>query len=349
MDKIPPIPDIFRRPQLRYNTPIEGEVVVYQLGNQIGIMLLESTSWFIAATNFDSDPNYIWHQDQVPEDIVFYYPEKEECDWGYDEFICYLFSPAFGNSKENPILSYLNRSSKYVVNYHSCKVLFGILQRVPFNVNNLKQYESLIWNALKHIGVDFDRYKAELYCYFLSIVRIWEYTKGNEKQYDYQAYLLNEHWEHLSWMYGMALGRVIGSEDKNFTSQINHLDSKKRSKYIHLYLPLVEFNIEKYPDYNNVEKKENLQKAIKKIKLTGEREKQEADLDELFQILFPLHFKRTMFENHPASSVAELQADYEEMQKKVAEKDKQQVTKVYIQSGAVYNDIHDNINPTIKS
>lgn len=311
-----PVPEIRFRMQLKYITPIEGEVVAYKSSNNVGVMLLDTPNWFIAATHFNNDPTYVWQFDEVPDGTEFYIAEQYECDWGYDEFIAYLFSPEYPYPDGDPILNYLSRNAKYVSHYHSKDVLFDIIKRIPYNVKDIKKYEPLIWNSgLRDIGVDFDRHKAELFCYFLSVVRIWENSKGNDQTYCYQLSQLDSLWEHLSWMFGMALGRVLGSEDKNFTSQINHLDSKKRSKYIHLYMALVESNIEKYPEYNNVEKKDNLKKAIRKIKLTGEREKQEHDLDELFKILFPHHFQRVMSENRPASSIAELKANYEQAMK----------------------------------
>lgn len=313
MRQIPPQPDIRYRAPFNYATPIEGEVVAYKSGSSIGVMLLESPNWFIAATHFNSDPEYIWRSAEVPDKTIFFTPDEDEKKWGYDEFILHLFSPENEPlDKSNPILNYLERNSKHVSHYQSRYVLRDIVKRIPLHVEDIKSYENLIWNeGLRDIGVDFDRYRAEIFCYFLSVVRIWEYAKEDEQRYFYLLWQLDEHWEHLSWMFGMALGRVLGSDDKNFTSQINHLDSKKRSMYIHLYLPLVEANIEKYPDYNNVEKKGKLTNAVAKIKLTGEREKQDTDLDELFGILFPNHFRRVMSENHPESSIAELKANYE--------------------------------------
>lgn len=319
MNKIPQIPNLLCRSQFKYDIPIEGEVVAYRLGDQRGFMLLESPSRFIAATNFDSDPDYIWHYDQVPDGTEFYYPEEEECNWGYDEFIAHLFSstsPYCGDT--DPLMAYLDKHATVFTHYHYSQVLTGVLKRVPIAIQDVSKYKQLIWdNRIKDIGVDFDRSKVELYCYFLSVILIWEDCKGDENAYNYKIYQFHNSWEHLSWMFGMALGRVLGSDDKNFTSQINHLDSKKRSKYIHLYLSLVEYNKQKYLEYNNVEKKEKLETAIRKIKLTEEREKQETDLDELFKILFPQHFRRQMLENHPASSVAELKANYEQTQKEL--------------------------------
>lgn len=308
-----PIPDISLRREMVYETPIEGEVVAYKNDTSVGVMLLQKPSWFLRATHFYTDPDYVWSEDEVPFGTQFFYPTEEECIWGYDEFIAYLLSSEYVCPHGDPILNYLSRNAKYVSHYHSKHVLFDIIKRIPYSVKDIGKYRPLIWNAgLRDIGIDFDRHKTELFCYFFSVVRIWENSKGHEQTYCYQLSQLDSSWEHLSWMFGMALGRVLGSDDKNFTSQINHLDNKKRSKYIHLYMALVESNIEKYPDYNNVEKKDNLKKAIRKIKLTGEREKQENDLDELFKILFPHHFQRVMSENRPASSIAELKANYEQ-------------------------------------
>lgn len=345
-----PIPDISTRGSLRYETPIEGEVVAYKTDFSVGVMLLESPTWFLRATHFNSDPDYVWVNDEVPPETEFFFPSEEECIWGYDEFIEHLLHELETGEDKDPILAYLDRNLNHVFEYHSGKIICDILARLPYHIKDIKQYESKIWNnGLKEIGVDFNRQKAEIYCYFLSIVRIWEYTKGREQYYRWWVYQLYENWKHFSWMYGMVLGRVVGSADKNFTALVNHLDSKNNSPYIHLYVPLLEQNIEKYPEYNNVEKKKKLLETIAKIKLTGERESQDPCLDELFSVLFPQQFLRLAHDNHPAASVAELKDENEKLKLDLDDA-KNSTTIINVQAGANFtlNDIHDNTNPIIQ-
>ena len=342
-----PIPDLSFRREMIYETPIEGEVVAYQTDTCVGLMLLERPSWFLRATHFDSDPDYVWSEDEVPTKTKFFYPTEEECIWGYDEFIKHLLTDFETGNGNDPILAYLDRNLANIFENHSGKIICNIIERLPYHIKDIKQYEAKIWNnGLKEIGVDFNRKKAEIYCYFLSVVRIWEYTKGHEQNYRWWVYQLYENWKHFSWMYGMVLGRIVGSADKNFTALVNHLDCKNRCPYIHLYVPLIEQNIEKYPEYNNVEKKKKLLDAIAKIKLTGEREQQDSNLDELFSVLFPQQFLRLAHDNHPVASVAELKDECEKL-KLDLDIAKKNTTIININAGATYNDIHDNINPTI--
>lgn len=344
-----PIPNIDFRREMVYDIPIEGEVVAYKTDMQTGVMLLESPTWFLRATHFTPDPDYVWRDDEVPSETKFYYPDDEECIWGYDEFIEHLFNDFDLGNGHDPILAYLDRNLHNVFEYHRGGIICGILERLPYHTDDMKQYESKIWNnGLKEIGVDFDRRKAEVYCYFLSIVRLWQYTNGHKQNYHWWVRQLNENWKHFSWMYGMVLGRIIGSYDKNFTALVNHLDCKNRSPYIHLYVPLIEQNIEKYPEYNNVEKKKKLLAAIAKIKQTGERESQDSKLDELFSVLFPQQFLRLAHDNHPAASIAELKNENEKL-KVDLEIAKKTTTIINVHPGATFNDIHDNTNPTIKS
>ena len=97
---------------------------------------------------------------------------------------------------------------------------------------------------------------------------------------------------------------------------VNTLDNKKRGPYIHLYLSLIEGNVDKICKYSSIEKQYKLVAAINKMRVTEERHEQADNLDHLFGILFPKHFRKMMNENRPASTI-------KEMKEELAKKDEQ--------------------------
>ena len=60
-----------------------------------------------------------------------------------------------GNGND-PILAYLDRNLANIFEYHSGKIICNIIERLPYHIKDIKQYEAKIWNnGLKEIGVDF--------------------------------------------------------------------------------------------------------------------------------------------------------------------------------------------------
>ena len=79
--------------------------------------------------------------------------------------------------------------------------------------------------------------------------------------------------------------------------------------YLHLYLPLVENNIDKICRYNNAENKYRLQEAIRKMRDVEALHEQKTDLDDLYHILFPKHFVYAMSSSRPAATIAGLKEE----------------------------------------
>ena len=129
---------------------------------------------------------------------------------------------------------------------------------------------------------------------------------------------LYKRWDIFSWMYGIGIGRVVGSKLHNFTAVINQICQSNRKYYLHLYLPLVESCADKIYKYND-DKPEKLQYAIRKAKETEAREKQETDLDELFKILFPKQYIQALLSNRPAATIAEMHQKIEAQEEKISE------------------------------
>jgi hypothetical protein len=112
----------------------------------------------------------------------------------------------------------------------------------------------------------------------------------------------------------------MGTELKNFTGVVHQLDNPVRVPYLHLYLPLIEGNVDKVCMYNPSEKRYKLENAIRKMQKVEALERKRTDLDEIYQILFPKHFRQAMAENRPAATIADLK-------EKLAERD-QIITKL---------------------
>jgi hypothetical protein len=123
-------------------------------------------------------------------------------------------------------------------------------------------------------------------------------------------------WNHFVWMYSLTLGRLMGTDLKNFTGVVHQLDNSVRVPYLHLYLPLIEGNVDKLCKYNPSEKRYKLENAIRKMQRVEALERKRTDLDEIYQILFPKHFRQAMADNRPAATIADLQQE-------VATKDEQ--------------------------
>ena len=144
-------------------------------------------------------------------------------------------------------------------------------------------------------------------------------TWSNDSTDEVKLELFKREWNQFSWMYGMAIGRVIGTALNNFTAVVNQVGQNKRKHYLHLYLPLVENNIEKICNYK-IDNRYKLEEAIRKARGKEALEEQKPDLDELYHILFPKHFVLAMADSRPAATIADLK-------EKLAERD-QIITKL---------------------
>lgn len=318
-----PLPDVtYRRPF--YSEPTRGDVVAFgketSMGLRTGILVLESSSWFIAAVNLYEDEDYIWQQDQMPNDIALYEATDEEKEWGQRFFFEHEYTNV--SSEKHPVIAFVEGECPKVIRkneWRRWKFCMEILAQLPKwgYVTSDKDFIGEIWKeAVKgaNEGLSFNPHRAELYCFLIAIMMIKQ--QCDEPLCEHNIQLLYEEWDHFAWMYSMVVGRLIGTDLKTFTSMVNTLDNNKRGPYIHLYLSLIEGNVDKICKYSSIEKQYKLVAAINKMRLTEERHEQADNLDLLFGILFPKHFRKMMNESRPASTIRE-------MKEELAKKDEQ--------------------------
>lgn len=319
------LPDVTHRRPFLHCYLTRGSVVAFSYGThneeRTGILVMESDNWFLAAVNLYDEEGYIWQQDQLPDNIQLYEATDEETAWGHRYFFEHEYISQSVEGK-HPIIAFVERECPKQLrsrDYASWEFCMNMLCEFPDwdYIDNKKEFAGDIWKeAIKSAnqGLEFNPYRAEMFCFLIAILMITENVEEEERSY--YIYKLRKEWDHFSWMYSMIVGRLIGTDMKTFTAMVNMLDNKKRGCYIRLYLPLVESNIDKICKYSNVEKRYKLEAAINKMKLTEERHEQSKDLDDLFEILFPKHFRKMMNEARPASSI-------KEMKEELAKKDEQ--------------------------
>lgn len=318
-----PLPDVtYRRPF--YSEPTRGDVVAFcketSMDFRTGIIVLDSNDWFIAAVNLYEDEDYIWQQDQMPEDITLYEATEDEREWGQHYFFEHEYVNA--SADKHPVIAFVEGECPKVLRknewrrWRFCMEVLASLPKWGY-VDSNNEFISDIWNeAVKgaNAGLAFCPHRAELYCFLIAVMMIKQHC--DEASCEHYIHQLYEEWDHFAWMYSMVVGRLIGTDLKTFTSMVNTLDNNKRGPYIHLYLSLIEGNVDKICKYSNIEKQYKLVAAINKMRVTEERYEQADNLDNLFGILFPKHFRKMMNEARPASTI-------KEMKEELAKKDEQ--------------------------
>ena len=317
-----PFPDVSRRVktwQIRH----DGDVFAFRMKNRTGIIIMDSQSSYFAAVNLYEE-GCIWHGGVLPEDIELYEASEEEKKWGLEY---YLHDFRYGNNC--PILSFIEYKSPnepYLYVPHAWNFCFDMIENFPFfestklDGQSIMELKDKVEKVLKEdTGLQFNPYRTELYCYLMAVLNIVTHA-DDEVTCNYNIRLLRKNWYHFSWMFGMVIGRVIGSKLANFTSVVNGLgNSKDREKYLHLYLPLVEASVDKICHYSTIEKRDKLTKAIEKMKLNEQRTEQETDLDKLYEIVFTSSFVKTMNESRPAADIAELKQSINSLRKLIDE------------------------------
>lgn len=310
-----PFPDVRYRDRVYPSQLSYGVVVAFAYedydNKRTGIIMMDSPTSFIFAVNLYEEEGYIWHCDQMPDNICLYEANKEETAWA----LRYYFETNYACNKDDgkhPAIAFIEKECPHDLRYEGrsqswfCK---SVLAALPSwgHIGNDKETIGKIWKEAligANQGVAFNADRAELYCYLIAVLMITQNVdKANR---DFYISRLDESWDHFAWMYAMVIGRIIGCELKTFTSIVNALDNKKRCPYIRLYLPLVEENVDKICKYSVVEKRYKLLDAIKKIRKAQELHEQLEDLDDIYQILFPRHFRKMMSETLPASSIKEM-------------------------------------------
>ena len=310
-----PHPNVqFRKRVLPYMLH-RGSVVAFRYWDmnrpRTGIIVMDSRTMMLVAINLcDENEDGAWYMDELPDKIELYEAEKEEKLWGLKFFLEKEYSERLGFDGQNPYIAFINHESQREGSF--CK---DFLSHVPYILekSEWEPLKQLLWQTIQQSGgLQFNRVRTESYCYLIGVLMIAE-TWSNDFTDEIKLELFKNEWYQLSWMYGMVIGRVIGTALNNFTAVVNQVGQGRRANYLHLYLPLVENNIDKICRYSN-DNRYKLEEAIRKARQKEALEEQKPDLDELYHILFPKHFVLAMADSRPAATIADLK-------EKLAERD----------------------------
>ncbi len=321
-----PYPDVRSRHRVSHMELHRGSVVAFEYKDnysmpRTGIIVMEDNSMMMAALNLYEEEGYIWTMDQIPDNISLFEANEEEKLWGYSHFLSYGYGVGCIDSCVNSFSSFID---------HECPQRDDDYIRASFCQDFLtyvpKMTDRSQWGKLKKAltarlsqtgGLQFNRFQAEYYCFLIGILLIAEYSKDEENRLA-QTQLLIHEWDQFSWMYGIVIGRVMGSRLHNFTSVVNQTGNNNRKHYLHLYLPLVEHYFDKIIEYND-DKPEKLRQAIIKAKKIEELEEQRTDLDVLFGILFPKYLQEIMSSSRPARTIARMRKEMEANEQRIRE------------------------------
>jgi len=315
-------PEVTGRSRVYPNELHRGSVVAFEtlvITPRTGIIVMEDSRTMLAALNLYEEEGRIWVIDELPDDIFLYEATEEEKIWGYHQLL--TIESGYSDLDGDFFISFINHECPHnEEDYYRMRFCKDILTYVP------KMTERSQWKKIKNAltknlsqigGLQFNRYQAEFYCFLIGILMIADYSK-NEQARLIRTKLFIKEWEQFSWMYGIGLGRVIGSRLNNFASVVNQTGNNNRKYYIHLYLPLVEHYFNKIIEYND-DKPDKLRRAIEKVKKIEELEEQKTDLDELFGILFPKHLQDIMSSSRPARTIAKMRREMEAKEKRIKE------------------------------
>ena len=318
-----PFPDIRnRRAVSRYDLN-SGSVVAFwsKDGKRVrtGIIIMESRNWMLLAVNLYKDDGYFWYSDELPTNIYLFEATDEDKTWGLRYYLEYCYPE---NEEKFPLISLIDNKCRKngERTWHYLKDLHDFLVRAPYLIDKAQwsEYKSVLSQRIMHdSGLQYEHNLIENYCFLIGVLMIAE-SEQDESKCKEMILLFYEKWDIFSWMYGIGIGRVVGSKLHNFTSVINIIRQSDRKHYLHLYLPLVESFTEKIYKYND-DKPEKLQEAIRKAKVIETREKQETDLDELFKILFPNKSLQALLSSRPAATIAEMHQKMEAQEEKISE------------------------------
>ena len=317
-----PLPNVQSRKRIYLDTLHRGSVVAFSIIGELnrprtGIIVMWSRSMMLVAINLcDENEDGAWYMDELPDGIELYEAEKDEKLWGLKFFLDneYAKRPEFEGN--NPYVAFIDNECPRKDDGYA-KELFckEFLLHVPdmLEKSEWESLKQLLWHTiLQSGGLQFDRFRTEYYCYLIGVLMIAD-TWSNDSTDEVKMELFRSQWHQFSWMYGMAIGRVIGTALNNFTAVVNQVGQGNRKHYLHLYLPLVENNLDKICSYK-VDNRYKLEEAIRKARGKEALEEQKTDLDELYHILFPKHFTLAMADSRPAATIADLK-------EKLAERD----------------------------
>ena len=322
-----PQPDIRYRARKYLDDLRAGDVVAYRMidygGHHTeGVMVIGDFNMFLVATNWDCYGE-LWYNDVIDDRIEFFEANEEEISWGTRFLFNYLYCSDDQKNGLEAILKFVEDTfpKENGINWREKERCMNYMIELPWCVSNVdwNEAKSQLWKiAYKEIqdtGLQFNKVRVEFFCFLIGVLMIADSTSDMHKMKELLRTFKNE-WNHFVWMYSLTLGRLMGTDLKNFTGVVHQLDNSVRVPYLHLYLPLIEGNVDKICMYNPSEKRYKLENAIRKMQRVEALERKRTDLDEIYQILFPKHFRQAMADNRPAATIADLQQE-------VATKDEQ--------------------------
>ena len=322
-----PQPDIRYRARKYLDDLRAGDVVAYRMidygGHHTeGVMVIGDFNMFLVATNWDCYGE-LWYNDVIDDRIEFFEANEEEISWGTRFLFNYLYCSDDQKNGLEAILKFVEDTfpKENGINWREKERCMNYMIELPWCVSNVdwNEAKSQLWKiAYKEIqdtGLQFNKVRVEFFCFLIGVLMIADSTSDMHKMKELLRTFKNE-WSHFVWMYSLTIGRLMGTDLKNFTGVVHQLDNSVRVPYLHLYLPLIEGNVDKICMYNPSEKRYKLENAIRKMQRVEALERKRTDLDEIYQILFPKHFRQAMADNRPAATIADLQQE-------VATKDEQ--------------------------
>lgn len=310
-----PFPNVLVRSHYSHS-PSLGEIYAFEYNCRTGILVAEDEKKYYLAVNLYGEKGNISTFGLLPDDIIIYDASEEEKQWAREA--CFLLlSQEHATSNRSQVGEFIH---KYCHNYstqsfcreHLCALPWFQLVKDDKNFLQAAKREAL--KEITDIGLQYDREKVEMYCFLIGVLMISENREKNDAKRLLEQFINN--WYQFSWMYGMILGRVMGCSLANFTSMLNSVVNS-RKQYIHLYLPLVENNIDKIMKYSTLDKAYKLNNAIAKMKIEEERNEQKDDLDKLYSIVFPRNFKKAMSTNLPSATIKEMKEELEKKNEQV--------------------------------
>lgn len=326
-----PTPDLKRRSIVDREILRNGDIVAYYRAGfdglnytrnpRTGVMVIRDSDMFLLASNWTGN-GCVWYNDMIGYEVELYDANEDEKSWAFRALFNYQYVDDDDKSGIEAVKRFVDHAFPKENNVDDRQIAYCMRMSVElpwcFKGIDWGLAKSELWDiAYKEIletGLQFNRYRVECFCFLIGVLMIAEKVK-NEIDCRRMLKLYRYNWRHFIWMYAMVIGRLMGTELKNFTSVVNQFDNNCRKPYLHLYLPIIERNIDKICMYNPSEKRYKLENAIKKMQKVEALEVKSTDLDELYSILFPKHFQQAMAENRPAATIADLK-------EKLAEKDK---------------------------
>lgn len=310
-----PYPNIWHRAEVKHYELHRGSVVAFRKyesnGVRTGIIVMDSRDMMLAAVNLYKEEGRIWWVEDLPDDLELFEANEAETIWGYRLFLEEQTETDKAYEGKNPFVAFVERESPQQDNsWEQESFCQDFLSYVPQMLEQ-EEWQGLkqqLWQTIVHSGgLQFNRYTTEYYCYLIAVLMIAE-SGMQDFTYQWKIKQLKKEWYQLSWMYGMAIGRVTGTALNNFTAVVKQAGQGRRKHYLHLYLPLVENNVDKICGYQ-ADNRYKLLEAIRQMRVIEAREEQKTDLDDLYHILFPKHFVLAMSASRPAATIAGLKEE----------------------------------------